>query len=354
MKTISYTLGSQTFQVQESAYAKLSWYRDSIADHFNTTEQSEAIEDIDIAIVEKLNSMLANQVDKTLLLEDIENLIRQLGTVEQITDQPETEMAEMPKKLFRDIKKWIGGVCAGLAAYFNLPNWVMRVVFIIGTLFLGLSIFIYPLLWYVLPPTRTKADQLQLRGIPVSLSSLSQTKGYTKRKVLSLAKALGIIFGLLALLFTAIAGTAFVTTLMNNNKNTETFGTTIYEYNCESDEGVTVSLPKYGNSSALIRYKEDAQEYFQLYVSDTEIVFGGNAWPFRENRQFSFSRADRSLEIFDREAGSVVDMCEVLSSRMGEPGIFSFFEKVIDIIAIDTCMDSGAVWDYKKRACLSK
>ena len=47
--------------------------------------------------------------------------------------------------------KWIGGVCGGLGTYTPLPSWLWRVIFCFISLFWGLGVVIYILLWIFMP-----------------------------------------------------------------------------------------------------------------------------------------------------------------------------------------------------------
>ncbi|MDJ0367205.1 PspC domain-containing protein [Hymenobacter sp. H14-R3] len=77
------------------------------------------------------------------------------------------------RKLFRDVDSGkVGGVSAGLAAYFRTDVVLVRVLFLIG-LFLGGSTFIiYLILWAVVPEARTVSEKMQMRGDDVTLSGI--------------------------------------------------------------------------------------------------------------------------------------------------------------------------------------
>jgi phage shock protein C len=47
--------------------------------------------------------------------------------------------------------KKIGGVCAGLADYLDLDPTIVRVVWLLAVFFAGTGLFVYLLLWIVLP-----------------------------------------------------------------------------------------------------------------------------------------------------------------------------------------------------------
>ncbi|SPT52808.1 phage shock protein C [Actinomyces bovis] len=53
--------------------------------------------------------------------------------------------------LFRGRERWVGGVCSGLARRFDLDPVLVRVLVVVGTLFLGLGLLLYSLAWGLLP-----------------------------------------------------------------------------------------------------------------------------------------------------------------------------------------------------------
>src|ERR1700757_2002088 len=56
------------------------------------------------------------------------------------------------KKLMRSSRdKKIGGVCAGLADYFDLDPTIVRVVWLLAIFFAGTGFLVYMVLWIVLP-----------------------------------------------------------------------------------------------------------------------------------------------------------------------------------------------------------
>ncbi len=124
------------------------------------------------------------------------------------------EVGGPKKRLFRDVdNKIIGGVCAGLSKYFGLQVWIIRILFLIPFIrfvinfkhvhlwqfwefpdfpnFLDLTfspgaIFVYIILWLVLPEAKTSADKLEMVGEKVDLNSIKNTiqndmEGFSKR-----------------------------------------------------------------------------------------------------------------------------------------------------------------------------
>ncbi len=56
------------------------------------------------------------------------------------------------KKLYRSEKdKMIGGVCGGLAEYFEVDATLVRLLFVVATIFGGVGLLPYVILWVVIP-----------------------------------------------------------------------------------------------------------------------------------------------------------------------------------------------------------
>ena len=47
--------------------------------------------------------------------------------------------------------KWIGGVCGGIARLTGVDSWIWRMLFVIGLLFGGFTLFLYVVLWIFVP-----------------------------------------------------------------------------------------------------------------------------------------------------------------------------------------------------------
>lgn len=124
------------------------------------------------------------------------------------------EVGGVRKRLFRDIdNKVIGGVAAGLSKYFGIKVWIIRVLFLIPFIrfifnfrhfhlfqfwdapdfpnFLDITfspgaVFVYIVLWLVLPEAKTSADKLEMVGEKVDINSIKNTiqndmEGFSKR-----------------------------------------------------------------------------------------------------------------------------------------------------------------------------
>ncbi len=95
------------------------------------------------------------------------------------------------RKLYRDAdQKVIGGVCSGIAQYFNIAVWIPRLIFalplIVGLFeipfsilffpvaasFSGTMFLIYIILWVVVPKAITASEKLEMKGQRVDLESI--------------------------------------------------------------------------------------------------------------------------------------------------------------------------------------
>lgn len=58
----------------------------------------------------------------------------------------------MSKKLYRSrTDSMLAGVCGGLGAYFDIDPTLIRVLFVLSTLFSGAGILIYLAMWFIVP-----------------------------------------------------------------------------------------------------------------------------------------------------------------------------------------------------------
>lgn len=56
------------------------------------------------------------------------------------------------KRLERSTQdKWIGGVCAGLAHYFDIDPTIVRLIFLVAFFGFGTGLLVYIVLWFVMP-----------------------------------------------------------------------------------------------------------------------------------------------------------------------------------------------------------
>ncbi|MBY0432972.1 MAG: PspC domain-containing protein [Cyclobacteriaceae bacterium] len=88
----------------------------------------------------------------------------------------ELEEESTIKKMYRHPdKKVVGGVAAGIAAFFNADITLIRVLFILLAIFGGSGILLYIVLWIVLPEAKTITEKMEMQGEKVTLSNIEST-----------------------------------------------------------------------------------------------------------------------------------------------------------------------------------
>ena len=61
-------------------------------------------------------------------------------------------MAEGRKKLYRSRDdRWLVGVCGGIGDNFDIDSTVVRVIFVLASFILGGGLWIYLILWIIMP-----------------------------------------------------------------------------------------------------------------------------------------------------------------------------------------------------------
>jgi len=81
----------------------------------------------------------------------------------------------VPHKLYRDPQNArIGGVCAGLAQYFDVDVTVIRVIMLVAIFAASAGFWAYIVLWIVVPKAITPAQQCEMRGLVPSAENMAK------------------------------------------------------------------------------------------------------------------------------------------------------------------------------------
>lgn len=194
------SLSGVAFTMDTDAYQTLSEYIESLRKSYGESKDGEEIvADIEARIAELILSTQSGDsvVEKPL----IDNIIKQMGSASDISESSEEESAaqsapRIPRRLYRDAENAkLGGVCAGLAKYFNTdPVWV-RLIFMLplllttvsgvipgmwmassmlGNMF-GMFILGYIIMWFAVPVARSARQKLEMNGEPITAQSIRET-----------------------------------------------------------------------------------------------------------------------------------------------------------------------------------
>ncbi len=184
-KTVTVNLGGTVFHIDDNAYESLIKYLNAIKSHFSAEQgRDEIMQDIESRIGEMFRDRMKDGRE-VITLNDVNEVTSVMGRPEEFGGGGEEEktssaqanipLGSLKKRFFRNPdEKFVGGVCSGIAAYFDIdPVWI-RLVFAGALVFYGTGFWIYILLWIIIPEAKTTADRLMMRGEPVTVSNIEK------------------------------------------------------------------------------------------------------------------------------------------------------------------------------------
>ncbi|MFC5283758.1 PspC domain-containing protein [Pedobacter alpinus] len=181
-KTIIINISGVIFHIEEDAYEMLKKYIVEIKTHFsNYQDNLEIINDIENRIAEMLSEVLLNNNKQVIIETDVELIITKMGKASDFETEEEenfksiVEETNFSKKLFRDTEdRIIGGVCSGIAHYFDVEAKWIRIAFVVLFLFFGFGLLPYLLLWIVMPQAKTRTERMEMKGEKINLQAFQK------------------------------------------------------------------------------------------------------------------------------------------------------------------------------------
>lgn len=184
-KTISINLGGFFFHIDEDAYQKLSRYFDAVKRSLSPDGRDEIMKDIESRIAELFQERLKS--DKQVVgLTEIEEVISIMGQPEdyKIDDEKSTYQSSSSsstnfyypsKRLYRDKENgMLGGVMAGLGHYLGMDALWLRIIMVILFFGFGTGLFVYIVLWILVPEAVTTTQKLEMKGEPITISNIEK------------------------------------------------------------------------------------------------------------------------------------------------------------------------------------
>ena len=220
-------LAKTPFSAEIDAKKSLEKYLNSIQKNMHA--EPEAMQEIEARMVELLAERGVAK-DGVIGNDDVLAIQKQMGEPRDFSDGSDNAeidadvddevLGNSPKQLMRDTEHGlIGGVCAGVAAYFGVnPLWIRLIDIFSPFITFGTAVLIYIVMWLSIPEARTASDKLRMRGEPVTLDALKRVSidDSTKKQAASTAAKifrflLGIILALIAfgLLVALLVGGVF-------------------------------------------------------------------------------------------------------------------------------------------------
>ncbi len=197
-KTVNINLAGIFFHIDEDAYLKLQHYLDAIKEAFTTSEGgAEIISDIEMRIAELFDEHL-KQTKQVIRIAEVDRIIGIMGQPEDYildaTDTEEDTAFEFEpfentkntntkqhtytynhKKLYRDTSNaYVAGVSSGLSHYIGIDALWIRLAWLILFSVAGGGLFVYILLWILVPEAKTTAEKISMTGAPVNISNIEK------------------------------------------------------------------------------------------------------------------------------------------------------------------------------------
>jgi phage shock protein PspC (stress-responsive transcriptional regulator) len=208
------SLAGNAYQLEEGAHDKISAYleraRGALA---GNPDRAEILADLEQAIADKCDSFLGKHKN-VISADEAAQILREMGPVLGTGAAPDeaagswrqghggataaedhwsdgaTYPAGMPprrKRLMRlPAEGMIGGVCAGIAAYFDLDVVWIRLAFVLLTIFTGIWFFVWLAMLIVMPAARTPEQMASARGEALSAREVMEM---AKKKSADLGRA---------------------------------------------------------------------------------------------------------------------------------------------------------------------
>ena len=153
-ETINANIGQQLFTLDRDAYDRLTIYLNDVRRHI-TTDIEEVMNDIEIRIAEILREMLSSSM-MVVTLSIVERAIERLGTPDDFGSGRESTARSTSRREVRQLRRSrtnrsIAGICGGLSDYFGVDATVLRVVMFFMFFFGGMSLWVYIILWLLIP-----------------------------------------------------------------------------------------------------------------------------------------------------------------------------------------------------------
>jgi len=178
-RIIQINIAGRLIPIEEDAYRVLHDYLQSLERHFANEEgKADILQDMEYRIAELFNVRLqagAHCIDR----EDVQKVMEALGSphslgaenakpynpyLPAVYERSQNRNSEN-RRLYRNPNdKVFGGVCSGIAAYFDIDPVIVRLIMVVLLLGAGIGLFTYIIAWIVIPVARTPEQMANMTG----------------------------------------------------------------------------------------------------------------------------------------------------------------------------------------------
>lgn len=209
-KTEKVSIGRYAFTFDESAYGIVKNYLNELERYYLSQDGGiEIMEGIEERIAELLRERFST--DNVISEKNIAEIINIIGRPETIEEESGSNNTKKDdgrfrynnkRHLYRDLSnKMIGGVCSGLASYFDIDVLLVRIIFllfIIPGFLVCFSFVIFPIpilylvLWACIPAAKTARQRWEMRGENGSLDDICRNIENGTREMGDMAEKIGM------------------------------------------------------------------------------------------------------------------------------------------------------------------
>ena len=200
-RIIQINIAGRVLPIEEDAYTMLRDYLNTLERQFSAEEGMEIIEDIENRISELFTIRLqagSPAIDRA----DVRKVIDTLGAAADLHDGAgayntqgrsqsdysysgssyktgQEQFRPTHDRLLRNpYDKIIGGVCSGIARYFDIDPVIVRLVMVVLFLAFGIGFIAYIIAWVVIPAARSKEEFYNMNsGNPMTFHDISRNVG---------------------------------------------------------------------------------------------------------------------------------------------------------------------------------
>jgi phage shock protein PspC (stress-responsive transcriptional regulator) len=180
-KTVTVSLGGVVFCLDDDAYRELSAYLRRLEIHFSKEpDRKEILNDIEARMAEHLKERITGE-NQVVTQSEIKRVIDIMGEPSEIgandsKRESYRNSSRTYRRMYRDPdNRILGGVCSGMAAYWNIDPIIIRILFVIAFFWGGGGLLVYIILWIVIPQADTIAEKLEMRGEPVTAENIGKS-----------------------------------------------------------------------------------------------------------------------------------------------------------------------------------
>ncbi|HEY1661825.1 MAG TPA: PspC domain-containing protein [Verrucomicrobiae bacterium] len=188
-KVITINLGGNAYQLEEGGYDALRTYLETAALRLSSNPDRDEIQsDIERAIADKFRALLSSH--KTVVeAKEVAAIVADMGSIDADSDETKKPDAggssaagpagepkakagadgHPPRRLYRIPEgAMFAGVCNGIAAYANIDPTLVRLGFVMLTIFWGTGLMVYIVMAFVVPEACSPEEKAAASGNPAT------------------------------------------------------------------------------------------------------------------------------------------------------------------------------------------